>query len=103
MVDKLRFSSWGPNSSLIGTLTIPERSLVLYLIPCTKKFEGKWKGNAKTRVARKTNEIFSKSLSQNGTPLKVPGYSQSLYGVHPFQSLTGDVVLIVIDVAPVWI
>jgi hypothetical protein len=56
----------------------------------------------KRELQGKRMQIFSKSLSQNGTPLKVPGYSQSLCGVHPFQSPTGDVVLIVIDVAPVW-
>ena len=48
-------------------------------------------------------QIFSKSLSQNGTPLKSPGYSQSLCGVPSFRSPTGDVVLVVLDVAPIWI
>jgi hypothetical protein len=56
----------------------------------------------KRELPEKRTQNFSKSLSQNGTPLKVPGYSQLLCGVHPFQSPTGDVVLIVIDVAPVW-
>jgi hypothetical protein len=56
----------------------------------------------KWELREKWRQIFSKSLSQNGTPLKVPGYSQSLCGVNPFQSPTGDVVIIVIDVAPVW-
>ena len=46
--------------------------------------------------------IFSKSLSQNGTPSKVPRYSQSLCSVPSFRSPTGDVVLVVVDVAPIW-
>ena len=47
-------------------------------------------------------EIFSKSLSQNETPLNVPGYSQSLCGVHRLQSPIGDVVLVVTDIASIW-
>jgi len=47
-------------------------------------------------------QISSKSLSQNETPSKVPCYSQSLCGVPSFRSPTGDVVLIVVDVAPIW-
>ena len=103
----LRFTSWGLNSSLISTFIEQKWSSALYLIPCTKKFEGKRQGNAQTRVSRKScvseREIFSKSLSQNGTPLKVPGSSQSLCGVPYFRSPTGGVVLVVVDVAPIWI
>ena len=40
---------------------------------------------------------FSKSPSRIETPLKVVRYSQSLCGVLPFQSPTGDVVLVVVD------
>jgi len=46
--------------------------------------------------------FFSNSLSQNETSLKVPGYSQSLCGDLNFQSPIGGVVLVVVDVAVVW-
>ena len=42
-------------------------------------------------VEAQNHEIFSKSLSRIETPLKVVHYFQSLCGVHPFQSLIGDV------------
>ena len=46
---------------------------------------------------------FFKSLSRIETPLKVVRYSQSLCGVPKFRSPTGDVVLVVVDVVPIWI
>ena len=45
---------------------------------------------------------FSKSLSHMETPLKVVRCSQSLCGVPYFRSPTGDVVVVVVDVAPIW-
>ena len=53
-------------------------------------------------VEVQNHENFSKSLSHIETPLKVVRYSQSLCGVHPFQSPIGDVVLVMTDVASVW-
>jgi hypothetical protein len=47
--------------------------------------------------------FFSKSLSQNETSVKVPGYSQSLCGDPNFQSPIGGIVLVVVDVAVIWI
>ena len=48
------------------------------------------------------NTFFSKSLSQNETPLKVPGFSQSLCSDLNFQSPISGVVLVVVDVAVIW-
>ena len=47
--------------------------------------------------------FFSKSLSQIETSLKVPRYSQSLCGDLNFQSPIGGVVVVVVDVACIWI
>ena len=48
-------------------------------------------------------KIFLKSLSCIKTALKVVCYSQSLCGVPSFRSPKGDVVLVVVDVVPIWI
>ena len=51
----------------------------------------------KRELQKKWMQNFSKSLSQNETRLNV-----SLCGACPFRSPTGDVVVVVVDVARIW-
>ena len=60
--------------------------LALYLINNTKSLRENGKEMRKQEFQEFWAQKFSKSLSQNGSFLKVPSCSQSLCGANPFRS-----------------